>query len=137
MKFCAATLFAATVAAAAAVGRRDAAFSVSNFSAGCVRHSTMCAYHFELNSPGAKTIECSGLGPAGPNGELPEIKKGECTDASTSFAVAKIPEGLNFSVLSGEQTASHLIPQSELVTSNEPNNIKQNYKGPGTFDLTS
>ncbi|KAI1463034.1 uncharacterized protein F4812DRAFT_290367 [Daldinia caldariorum] len=137
MKFSAAVLFAATAtAAAAAVGKRDVAFSVSGFSAGCARHSSICVYHFELNSPGVETIECSAPGPASPNGELPEIKRGKCTDASTSFAVAKVPEGLNFSVLSGERTASHLIPNSELVTTNEPDDIRQNYNGPKNFDLT-
>lgn len=40
MKF-AATLFA-VAAAAATADKRDTVFSVSDFSAGCVRHSTQC-----------------------------------------------------------------------------------------------
>ncbi|KAK6953854.1 hypothetical protein Daesc_003816 [Daldinia eschscholtzii] len=139
MKFSAAAVLFATAAAAGSVAERDAVFSVSNFSAGCMRHSTQCVYHFSLSSPGAgeaKPVECSAPGPAGPNGELPEIKQGKCADATKSFSVAKVPEGLNFSVTSGEQTASHLIPKSQLVTSNEPNNVVQNYNGPTSFELT-
>ncbi|KAI0134935.1 hypersensitive response-inducing protein [Daldinia grandis] len=142
MKFSAATLFAAT-AAAATVGKRDTVFSVSEFSAGCVRHSTQCVYSFSVIQPGTMEttpVKCSAAGPAGLGGELPEIKEGVCQESSRTFSVTKGAEGLTLTVSqpvtpSSNQTGSHLIPNSELEITNEPNAIVQNYVGARSFNL--
>ncbi|KAI0844398.1 hypersensitive response-inducing protein [Daldinia vernicosa] len=142
MKFSAAILFAAT-AAAVTVDKRDTVFSVSEFSAGCVRHSTQCVYSFTVIQPGTMEttgVKCSASGPAGPGGELPEIKEGTCQQSSRTFDVTKGPDGLTFTVSqpvtpSSNQSGSHLIPNSELKTTNEPNAVVQNYVGPSSFNL--
>ncbi|KAI8956921.1 hypersensitive response-inducing protein [Daldinia sp. FL1419] len=144
MKFSAVAVFAAT-AAAASVGKRDTVFSVSNFSAGCVRHSTQCVYNFDVIQPGTMEttpVHCSAAGPAGTDGSLPAIKEGKCAESSRTFFVSKGADGLTLAVSqpvtpSSNQTGAHFIPNSELETTNEPNAIRQNYVGATSFDLES
>ncbi|KAI1653545.1 hypersensitive response-inducing protein [Daldinia decipiens] len=142
MKFSVATLFAAT-AAAVTVGKRDTVFSVSEFSAGCVSHSTQCVYSFTVIQPGTmeKTgVKCSASATAGTNGELPEVKNASCEQSSRTFSVTKSASGLTLTVTQpvtpvSNQSGSHLIPNAQLKTTNEPNAVVQSYTGPASFNL--
>ncbi|KAI1412205.1 hypothetical protein F5Y13DRAFT_200190 [Hypoxylon sp. FL1857] len=144
MKFFAnAALFAA--ASAAAISQRESTvFSVSDFSAGCIPHSTQCAYGFSVIQPGTMEttpVNCSAL-VQGAGGLLPDVKDAPCKESSRTFSVTRSADGLTLSVSqpvtpSSNQTGSHLIPNDELVTSNQPNAFVQSYAGPRSFDLTA
>ncbi|RYO84420.1 hypothetical protein DL766_007902 [Monosporascus sp. MC13-8B] len=143
MKF-SAVIFAAG-ASAAAMERQDAVFKVSDFSAGCIPHSTQCSYTFGVLQPGTMEqtpVQCKAMAAADGQGNLPEILDGTCEESSRTFSVTKSAEGLTLVVSqpvspTSNQSGQHFIPNSELVTSNEPNAVVQSYQGSPNFDLTS
>ncbi|KAI1772925.1 hypersensitive response-inducing protein [Hypoxylon cercidicola] len=142
MKFSAATLFAAA-ASAAVIGRQSAVYSVSQFSAACITHSTQCLYSFNVIQPGTmetQGVNCTALVPANTDGTLPDVEEGTCSQSSRTFSVERNTDGLFFSVSqpvtpSSNQTASHEISNGELVMSFQPNANVQRYVGPTSFDL--
>ncbi|KAI1142110.1 hypersensitive response-inducing protein [Hypoxylon sp. FL0543] len=138
-----AALFAA--ASAAAISKRDSpVFSVTEFSAGCIPHSTQCLYGFSVIQPGTMEttpVNCSALVP-GNGGLLPDVKEGACKLSSRTFSVVRGADGLTLTVSqpvtpSSNQTGSHLIPKDQLVVSDEPNAFVERYTGPRSFDLTA
>ncbi|KAI0828436.1 hypersensitive response-inducing protein [Hypoxylon sp. FL0890] len=143
MKFFAnAALFA--VAAAGAASKRDTVFSVSDFSASCIPHSTQCSYSFTVLQTG--TMETTGVScsatVSGNGGLLPDVKDGTCKDSARTWTVVKGSDGLTLTVSqqispSSTQSGSHLIPNDQLATSDEPNASVQKYTGPTSFSLTS
>ena len=141
MQFTVATLFA-VAASAATLGKREATFKVSEFSAGCIPHSSQCSYSFGVLQPGTMEttpVKCSAM--VGSDGTLPEIQDGTCEESSRTFTVTKEADGgLTLTVSqpvtpSSDQTGSHTIGADELVTADEPNAQVQSYNGPAEFDL--
>ncbi|KAL0944862.1 uncharacterized protein CTRU02_202749 [Colletotrichum truncatum] len=136
-------LATAAVASAAAISKRDVTFKVSEFSAGCIPHSTQCLYFFNVIQPGTMEttgVNCSSLVPANLDGTLPDVTEGTCKESSRTFNVARSAEGLTLTVSqpvtpSSNQTGSHLLPIDQFVISNEPNAVVQSYTGPSEFDL--
>ncbi|KAI0157873.1 hypersensitive response-inducing protein [Hypoxylon sp. FL1284] len=143
MKFSAATLFAAT-ASAAAVAKDSVLFSVTDFSAECIPHSTQCSYSFSVlqpNSMETTPVQCKAMLAGNLDGTLPDVREGACTESSRTFDIIRSVGGLTFTVSQpvspkSNTTGTHLIPDDELVMSNEPNAVVQSYTGPSSFDLT-
>ncbi|KAJ0167665.1 hypothetical protein CTA2_1278 [Colletotrichum tanaceti] len=141
MKF-AAVLSCAAVAAAAAVGKRDITFKVSDFSADCVEHSLNCAINFKVIQPGTmETTPTRCFAVVGAKGgRLPDVvKEGKC-ETSRTFDLVRGPEGFTFTVSqqvtpASNQTGSRLLPNSDFFISNEPNAVVERYQGPTNFDL--
>ncbi|CAD6440195.1 92cdecc5-6def-4369-962b-22917dca70a8 [Sclerotinia trifoliorum] len=148
MQFSAALISAITVAlaSAATIGQRDeAVFKVSDFSAGCIEHSAQCYYEFSLIQPG--TMETTGVScltqvNGNADGTLPNIGKwqGECKDSSRTFWVVRQNDGLKLWASqpvtpASNQTASHLIPSSQLTIDNYLVGKAEKYTGPTAFDL--
>ncbi|APA07630.1 hypothetical protein SS1G_00849 [Sclerotinia sclerotiorum 1980 UF-70] len=149
MQFSSALISAITVAlaSAATIGQRDeAVFKVSDFSAGCIQHSTQCLYHFTLIQPGTMEtvgVECSALVSAYTNGSLPNIGKwqGKCKDSSRTFWVVRQNEGLKLWASqpvtpASNQTASHLLPGTDFEMIKYSIGSVDSYTGPTAFDLT-
>ncbi|KAH8901611.1 hypersensitive response-inducing protein [Thozetella sp. PMI_491] len=142
MKISASALFIAA-GVGAAVLPREAVFQVTEFSAGCIAHSTQCLYYFKLLQPGTMQTEpqtCKQLVTANNDGTLPDVKEGTCEATSRTFDVVRSASGLTFTVSqpvtpSSNQTGTHLIPSDQLKMSNEPNAVVQSYVGPTAFDL--
>ncbi|WYZ44971.1 hypothetical protein EsH8_VIII_000287 [Colletotrichum jinshuiense] len=142
MKF-AAIISSATIAAAVAIGKRDVTFSVSNFSASCIPHSTQCSIGFTVIQPGTMEttgVECKTLVTANNDGTLPDVKEAACSESSRTFDLVRNPEGITITVSqpvtpSSNQTGSHLLPSSDFEISNEPNAVVERYTGPAAFDL--
>jgi hypothetical protein len=156
--------FFATVVAAAAAVSATPVFKVSDFSAGCIPHSTQCLYVFTLNRwgffcdpnilafsyefdvirPGTmetQPVHCTAMVSANTDGTLPDVKEGPCDESSRTFDVVRTVDGLEFTVSQPSTPATnltgfHLIPNDQLVISNEPNAVVQSYKGPEDFDLS-
>ncbi|KAF4122330.1 hypothetical protein GMORB2_7322 [Geosmithia morbida] len=130
----------AVLSAAAAVSALPV-FEVSDFSASCIPHSSQCSYAFNVIRPGngeVTPIKCSSLTTS--DGTLPAVKEGTCKDSSRTFSVTRILAGLHLTVSqpvtpSSNLTGSYTIPQSQLVTSTEPNAEVQSYNGPTSFRL--
>lgn len=85
-------------------------------------------------------VKCSTQVPANVGGTLPDVKDAACTESSRTFSIVKGADGLTLTVSqqvtpSSFQTGSHLLPNDQLVTSNDPNAVVQSYTGPTTFDL--
>ncbi|KAF7953259.1 hypothetical protein EAE96_006471 [Botrytis aclada] len=147
MQFSSAVLSAITVAlaSAAAVKRDSSVFNVSEFSAGCIPHSTHCLYSFTVIQPGTMEttgVKCTALVSGNTDGTLPDIPKwgGSCIDSSRRFWFTREDAGLNFFVSqqvtpASNQTASHLIPNSELVMVPSSIGSTQSYNGPTSFGL--
>ncbi|KAJ4168818.1 hypothetical protein NW754_010748 [Fusarium falciforme] len=137
MKFFIAAVLSATTVSASPV------FTVSDFYAGCIPHSTQCSYSFGVIQPGTmeKTpVQCSIMLGATNGGNLPDVKDGECKESSRTFNVVRSRRGLTLTVSqpvtpSSNQTGEHFIPNKQIVTSKEPNAMVQTYKGPKNFDL--
>ncbi|KAI1735447.1 hypothetical protein F4680DRAFT_304907 [Xylaria scruposa] len=142
MKF-SAILF--TAGASAALVARDPVFEVTNFSAGCIAHSTQCLYNFNLVQPGTGQTTpqvCKALVPANTDGSLPNVVDAACEETSRTFSVTKVDGGLTLTVSqpvtpSSNQSGSHLIANSELEFQDSPNVHIQQYKGPTSFSLDS
>ncbi|KAI1120103.1 hypersensitive response-inducing protein [Nemania abortiva] len=143
MKF-SAILFAAG-ASAAVIAQRDPVFAVTNFSAGCIAHSTQCLYNFNLTQPGTGQVTpqvCKALVSANTDGSLPNVVDGACEETSRTFSVTKADKGLTLTVSqpvtpSSNQTGSHLITNCQLVYQDSPNVHVQQYRGPTSFSLDS
>lgn len=148
MQFTTATLSAIFTAAAtaAAIGKRDTIFSVSDFSAGCIPHSTQCLYSFTVLQAGTMEthgVNCSALVAANTDGTLPNIPQygGACTDSSRTFWFTKEAAGLKFFVSqpvtpSSNQTGSYLIPDAQLTTTTYALGSIQSYSGPTSLSLS-
>ncbi|KAI2471048.1 hypersensitive response-inducing protein [Annulohypoxylon bovei var. microspora] len=144
MKFIAAATFVAA-ASAGALNSRDRVFTVSDFSAGCIAHSTQCLYTFGVLQPGTMEttpVTCKAMVAANTDGTLPEVKAGTCENSSRTFTVTKGADGLTLTVAqpltpSSNQSGSHLLATSDLKMSNAPNANVQSYTGATGFDLTS
>ncbi|OTA58361.1 hypothetical protein K449DRAFT_354592 [Hypoxylon sp. EC38] len=136
--------FLATAALFAAVAAADTVFSVSEFSAGCIPHSTQCLYSFKVIQPGTMEttgVECTAMVPSN-GGLLPDVKEGTCKESSRTFTVVRGDAGLTLTVTqpvtpSSNQSGSHLLPKDQLVISDKPNAYVESYNGPAAFDLTS
>ncbi|XXH00731.1 hypothetical protein Hte_007081 [Hypoxylon texense] len=144
MKYSAATLFAAAASAAVISRQESTVFAVSQFSAGCIPHSTQCLYSFAVIQPGTMEttpVNCTALVPANTDGTLPDVEEGACSQSSRTFSVARGADGLTFAVSqpvtpSSNQTGTHLLPNDELAIANNPNAVVESYTGPASFDLT-
>ncbi|TGO70951.1 hypothetical protein BELL_0641g00040 [Botrytis elliptica] len=149
MQFSSAIISAITVAlaSAAAIEKRENVFDVSDFSAGCIPHSTQCLYSFTVIQSGsietpATGVKCNALVSANTDGTLPDIPQwgGSCINSSRRFWFTREDAGLNFFVSqqvspASNQTASHLLPNSELVTVANSIGSTQSYNGPTSFGL--
>ncbi|KXJ88076.1 hypothetical protein Micbo1qcDRAFT_214614 [Microdochium bolleyi] len=144
MKFSAATLFAAT-AAAAAVKRQSEfpVYEVSNFVAQCVSHSTQCIYSFTVIRSGTGETtgaSCRATATAENGNLLPELEGGVCELSSRTFSVSRNDQGLELSISApispiSDSVGVHQILDSELevVTPENPNGAYQVYRGPQEF----
>ncbi|TGO30749.1 hypothetical protein BPAE_0003g00330 [Botrytis paeoniae] len=147
MQFSSAIISAITVAlaSAAAIEKRSSVFAVSDFSAGCIPHSSQCLYSFSVLQSGTMEttgVKCTALVSANSDGTLPDIPQwgGSCIESSRRFWFTREDAGLNFFVSqqitpASNQTASHLIPNSELVTVANTIGSTQSYNGPTSFSL--
>ncbi|KAK3310385.1 hypersensitive response-inducing protein [Chaetomium strumarium] len=131
------------ILSAAAVASATAVFHVSDFSAGCIPHSTQCLYTFGVLQPGTmeKTpVTCKALVPANNDGTLPDVKEGTCEESSRTWSIVRSAEGLTLTVSqqvtpNSFQSGAHLLPNDEFVMNNQPNAVVQTYTGPVAFDL--
>ncbi|KAK6088750.1 hypersensitive response-inducing protein [Seiridium cupressi] len=146
MKF-AGLLSVAAVASAATIKRDNTVFAVSDFSAGCIAHSTQCLYSFSVLQTGTmetKGVNCSASESANTDGTLPDVPRwtGTCELSSRTFSIIRNADGLEFTVEqpvspASNQTASYLIPNSDLVMATEPNAEVQSYNGPTSLNLSA
>ncbi|KAI1073827.1 hypothetical protein F5B20DRAFT_565753 [Whalleya microplaca] len=142
MKFSATILFAAA-ASAAAIDKRDALFTVSDFEAGCIPHSSQCQYSFGVLQKGTMEttpVKCSAMLTS--NNSLPDVKEGEgkCEGSARTFTVTRGSDGLTLTVTqpvtpSSDQSASHLIPNNQITKATQPNAEVESYTGDKSFDL--
>ncbi|KAK2053676.1 hypersensitive response-inducing protein [Colletotrichum caudatum] len=144
MKF-SAILSSAAVAAAAVIDVRAVEYSVSNFTAGCIKHSTQCIIAFNVTQPGETIpVRCEKYvsaipGAGGPN-VIPNVIGAGCNNSSRTFDFVRNEGGASFSVSQqvsplSNRTGSHELPSSELVITYEPNAWVENYTGPSFFNL--
>ncbi|TEY86640.1 hypothetical protein BOTCAL_0005g00620 [Botryotinia calthae] len=147
MQFSSAIISAITVAlaSAAAIEKRQNVFDVSDFSAGCIPHSTQCSYSFTVIQPGTMAtvgVKCTALVSGNVDGTLPDIPQwgGSCLESSRRFWFTREDAGLKFFVYqqitpSSNQTAFHLLANDDFVM--VPNTIgsTQSYTGPTSFGL--
>ncbi|ESZ92328.1 hypothetical protein SBOR_7277 [Sclerotinia borealis F-4128] len=148
MQFTTAIISAITMAVASAsvIGtQRYVTFKVSDFSAGCVAHSSQCLYSFTVIQPGTMEttgVKCTAL-VGSIDGTLPNIAQwqGSCGDESSrTFWITREDAGLEFYVSqpvspASNTTASYLIPNSELVLTPNTIGTTQSYTGPSDLDL--
>ncbi|CCD33652.1 hypothetical protein BofuT4_P067980.1 [Botrytis cinerea T4] len=147
MQFSSAIISAITVAlaSAAAIEKRSSVFDVSNFSAGCIPHSTQCLYSFTVIQPGTMEttgVECTALVTGNTDGTLPDIPQwgGSCINSSRRFWITREDDGLKFFVSqqvtpASNQTASHLLANDDLVMVSNTIGSTQSYKGATSFGL--
>jgi hypothetical protein len=101
-------------------------------------------YDFGVLQPGTMEttpVTCKALVSANTNGTLPDVTDGTCEESSRTWTIIRGNDGLTFTVSqpvtpSSNQTGSYLIPNSDLVMSNQPNAVVQSYDGPTSFDLS-
>ncbi|KAF3024196.1 hypothetical protein G7054_g2717 [Neopestalotiopsis clavispora] len=142
MQFFATALLAATAVSAAAI-KRDVVFSVSDFSAACIAHSTQCSYSFGVIQPGTMEttpVTCSAMLTANNDGTLPDVTDGTCENSSRTWTVTRGDAGLVFTVSqqvtpSSAQSGTYTIPSTDLTKSDAPNASVESYTGPTAFDL--
>lgn len=100
-----------------------------------------CSYSFgviQANNGETIPVQCVLL--ATSNGDLPNVTDAPCTDSSRTFSVVRSTEGLTLTVSqpvspASNETASHLLPASNLVTATQPNAEVESYNGPTSFPL--
>lgn len=85
-------------------------------------------------------VNCTAMVPGYVGGNLPDVKEGTCAQSSRTFSVTRGTDGLTFTVSqpvtpSSNQTGTRLIPSDELVITNDPNAVVENYVGPREFSL--
>ncbi|KAM5347299.1 hypothetical protein ACJ41O_010304 [Fusarium nematophilum] len=136
--------FTAAILSAAAVSAAPTpVFTVTDFSASCIPHSTQCRYAFHVIQPGTmeKTpVHCAALVTANTDGTLPNVKGAKCDESSRTFDIVRSKKGLTFTVSqpitpSSDQSGKHFIPNKQLWISKKPNAEVQIYKGPKKFNL--
>ncbi|KAI0159301.1 hypothetical protein BJ166DRAFT_593493 [Pestalotiopsis sp. NC0098] len=145
MQIFATALLAATAVSAAAIGKRDVVFNVSDFSAACIAHSTQCSYSFGVLQPGTMEttpVTCKAMVTANNDGTLPDVTDGTCENSSRTWTVTRGDAGLVFAVsqqvsAASSQTGTYTIPSSDLVKSDAPNAAVESYTGPTSFNLSS
>ncbi|KAF7892343.1 uncharacterized protein EAF01_010423 [Botrytis porri] len=147
MQFSSAIVSAITVAlaSAAAIEQRYNLFQVSDFSAACVPHSSQCLYSLTVIQPGSMEkvgVKCTALVTGNANGTLPNIPQwgGSCGDSSRTFWATREDAGLNFFVsqpvsVASNQTAIHLLPNSDFTMVPTTIGDIQSYTGPSSFGL--
>ncbi|KAI4593910.1 hypothetical protein KJ359_008954 [Pestalotiopsis sp. 9143b] len=137
MKFFVAAVSAAAVASAQAV------FSVSDFTASCIPHSSQCSYSFGVLQPGTMEttpVQCSDMLAASGTSNLPDVTDGTCTDSSRTWTITRSDAGLVFTVTqpvtpSSNQSGTYTIPADQLAVATQPNAEVESYTGPTSFDL--
>ncbi|KAK1991613.1 hypersensitive response-inducing protein [Colletotrichum falcatum] len=144
MKFYA-ILSSAAVASAAVMYNRDVEFSVSNFTAGCLGHSTQCMVAFNVFQPGETIgVHCDTFvsaipGAGGPN-VIPNFEGAKCTNSSRTFDFARNEEGAIITVSQQVSqlsyiTGTHQLNGSDFKITYAPNAWVENYTGPTSFNL--
>ncbi|KAK1955698.1 hypersensitive response-inducing protein [Colletotrichum sublineola] len=146
MKF-SAILSSAAVAAAAVINKRDVQWSVSDFAAGCIPHSTQCSVGFNVLQP--NSMETTGVkcdvrvasipGAGGPS-MIPNISGAKCSNSSRTFDLFRGVEGLTLTVSQqvsqlSFRTGSHVLPSDDFKLTYEPNAWVESYTGASSFDL--
>ncbi|EPE05342.1 22kda glycoprotein [Ophiostoma piceae UAMH 11346] len=144
MMFSAAAILSAVVAVSAnpLSARSDTVFDVTEFEAGCIPHSSQCRYSFgvvQANNGETIPVQCVLLATAN-GGDLPNVTDAPCTDSSRTFSVVRGTEGLTLTVSqpvspASNETGSHLLAASDLVTATQPNAEVESYEGPTSFPL--
>ncbi|CAJ2503567.1 Uu.00g109610.m01.CDS01 [Anthostomella pinea] len=140
-----AILSSAAVASAAVMAKRDIIFKVSDFSAGCVAHSTQCLYYFNVTQPGSPgapdvPVTCKALVTANNDGTLPDVDDGTCLESARTWTALHADAGITLALSqqvspASYETGSHLLASNEFTISNETNAKVQSYTGPTAFDL--
>ncbi|CAJ2503990.1 Uu.00g113840.m01.CDS01 [Anthostomella pinea] len=121
---------------------RAAEYSVTDFSAACIAHSTYCALNFNVTtSAGAPTVTCSFFGP-GPD-YLPAIPLSGCSDPSVSFSFAPAADKSAFplTVVSAagpgtNLTGTYVIPGADVTLDNNGAVVDERYIGGAEFVIT-
>ncbi|KAK2024224.1 hypersensitive response-inducing protein [Colletotrichum zoysiae] len=120
-------------------------YSVSNFTAGCIQHSTQCIVAFLVAQPGETVpVRCDQRvsaipGAGGPN-LIPDVVGAACTNSSRTFDFVRHDKGATLTVSqpitpSSNITGSHEISRSDFVVTYEPNAWVESYTGPSVFNL--
>ncbi|EFX00737.1 glycoprotein [Grosmannia clavigera kw1407] len=137
MQFFATALFAAAVVSA------DAVFQVTNFAAACVPHSVECKYSFNVMQMNAgETVANICSASAVSSNTLPAITDGKCNNSYRTFTVTRDhTAGLTLAVTqmvspASNQVATHLIPLSQITTTNDKVANVESYNGPTSFTLS-
>lgn len=133
------------LAAAMTVSAQDPpVFSVVNFTAGCIPHSSQCSYDFGLYQPGSggtpeTAVHCSAMLVS--DGTLPVIPNGNCTNSSRTWTISKPGDGSLIFNASQQVTlisfyeGGYVIPATDLNISTTGASTQQSYVGPSSFDL--
>ena len=143
MKFITALTFAASASAAAIEARQSPTRQISNFSAGCIPHSTFCEWSFEITSdPSLPPSHCSARIQSA-YGELPTIGDGKCEDnaAYTWGAVDTQDGGYRFGIwfpLNSRSniTYCHRITPAQTTKTQDGAVITESYIGPTEFEAS-
>ncbi|EFQ26048.1 hypersensitive response-inducing protein [Colletotrichum graminicola] len=145
MKFSVILSSAAVAAAAAVIDKSIVKFSVSDFGAGCLGHSTQCTIGFNVSRPEETIgVQCAARvsaipGAGGPN-IIPDIKGASCTNSTRTFDFVRNDGAATLTVYQqvsrlSFRTGSHVLPSSDFVITNEPNAWVESYTGPSAFFL--
>ncbi|KAK2039720.1 hypersensitive response-inducing protein [Colletotrichum somersetense] len=124
---------------------RTIEYSVSNFTAGCIKHSTQCNIAFDVAQPDETIpVRCDKWisaipGAGGPN-VIPNIIGAGCTNSSRTFDFVRDEQGFNLTVSQetsrlSYRTGSHTLPSTDFVLTYEPNAWVETYTGPSAFNL--
>ncbi|KAK3380899.1 hypothetical protein B0H63DRAFT_415629 [Podospora didyma] len=133
-----------SVASAAPVEPRVVAqeFDVSDFSAGCIPHSSQCSISFKVASNQTPfPTTCSFFGQGLGVGSLPDVGFTACADASVvwSFRAVHIGDGqapfYELALATAEQSlaASKFFPASDFPYIDDKSSVHQSYSGPNLF----
>ncbi|KAF3770143.1 hypothetical protein M406DRAFT_354295 [Cryphonectria parasitica EP155] len=134
---------AIVVLASAMSASAETLFSVSDFTAACIPHSSQCSYNFKVLQPGTGEttgVTCSAQKTS--DGTLPAVTDGTCTDSARTWTISKpAAGGLTLTVsqqvsAASSQSGSYTIPASDLTTSQTGASVQQSYTGPTAFDLS-
>lgn len=143
MQFTTAVFALAAAVTVSAQTEETPVFSVAEFSASCIPHSSQCLYSFTAFTPGsgetaATGVHCGDLYIS--DGTLPAVTDGTCTNSSRTWTVTKLDGGLEFGLSeqvtpSSFRTGTYEIPADELVKETTGASTQQRYTGPAAFDL--
>ncbi|CAN8096216.1 unnamed protein product [Discula destructiva] len=131
--------------AAAMTASATPIFSVTNFTAACIPHSSQCSYDFQLYAPGQmggdRPMHCSEMLISDGLGTLPPVTNGTCENSSRTWTITKLPAGgLEFEISQqvtpiSFNTGSRNITTCELTIEVTGASSQQRYVGPAAFDL--